>query len=736
MSRAETVAPEAAEVLRRLGRKRGGRVPYVQQLEAADCGAACLAMVAAFHGRVVSLDAARAAAGVNRGTDAQGIMRGAEQLGLRGRGLRLEPSDLHHLRRASILHWDLNHFVVLDRVRRRAIDIVDPAYGRRSVPLDRFSKHFTGVALEFEPSEGFVSTPPGRSKVWQYLGHLFKQPALILRVLVTTIALRVFALALPVLTAMVVDRVVPRGDYDLLVVVGGGVAAVLAFQIMASLIRAHLLIELRTKLDTRMTFGFVSHLLSLPYAFFNRRSAGDLLLRVASNTQIRDLLTSSLLSTLLDGTLAIGYLAMLILLSPVLAAVTGIAGGLQVIVLLLARHRYAALIAQDLESQARAHSYLVQMLVGIETLKLAGAEDRALEQWANLYVDELNVALSRSRLSALLDSINSFLQSAAPLILLGTGAMLVLEGKLGLGKMLATTALATGFLTPLSSLVQSSLQLQMLGSYVERIDDVLATEPEQHRAGTVAPPRLSGAIELHRVSFRYGPNDPLVVRDVTLRIEPGSTVAIVGRSGSGKSTLAALLLGLHRPTEGRIIYDGYDLTELDHKLLRQQLGMVPQSPFIFSGSIRANIALTDPSLAFDRVVAAAKKASIDEDIRQMAMGYETIVADGGATLSGGQRQRLALARALVHDPAVLVLDEATSSLDATSERVVMETLRGLRATRIIIAHRLSTIVRADLIVVLQDGRCVESGTHDELVRKRGAYAALVADQTFGSEAGA
>jgi ABC-type bacteriocin/lantibiotic exporter with double-glycine peptidase domain len=212
----------------------------------------------------------------------------------------------------------------------------------------------------------------------------------------------------------------------------------------------------------------------------------------------------------------------------------------------------------------------------------------------------------------------------------------------------------------------------------------------------------------------------------------GELVAIVGRSGSGKSTLAALLLGLHRPTEGRIIYDGYDLTELDHKLLRQQLGMVPQAPFIFSGSIRANIALTDPSLAFDRVVAAAKKASIDDDIRQMAMGYETIVADGGATLSGGQRQRLALARALVHDPAVIVLDEATSSLDATSERVVMDNLRGLRATRIVIAHRLSTIVRADLIVVLQDGRCVESGSHDELVRKGGAYAALVADQTFAT----
>jgi ABC-type bacteriocin/lantibiotic exporter with double-glycine peptidase domain len=281
--------------------------------------------------------------------------------------------------------------------------------------------------------------------------------------------------------------------------------------------------------------------------------------------------------------------------------------------------------------------------------------------------------------------------------------------------------------------MQSALQLQMLGSYVDRIDDVLAAEPEQRRSGTVAPPRLTGAIEVHHVSFKYGPNDPLVVRDVTLEVKPGSTVAIVGRSGSGKSTLAALLLGLHRPTEGRIVYDGYDLAEIDHKLLRAQLGMVPQAPFIFSGSIRLNIALTDPSLPLDRIVAAARRAGIDDDIRAMAMGYDTIVSDGGSTLSGGQRQRLALARALVHDPAVLLLDEATSSLDATTERAVMDNLRALRATRIVIAHRLSTIVRADQIVVLQDGRVVEVGRHEDLVRKQGPYAALVADQTFTVE---
>jgi len=730
----DQVDPNVASALSRLGGKRKRRVPYVQQMEAADCGAACLAMVLGYWGKSVSLDRVRSAAGTNRGTDALGIVRAAEQFGMRGRGVQLEIPDMHYLPPGSILHWGFNHFVVLDRVRRKTVDIVDPGYGRRRVPMDRFRRYFTGVALIFEPAEDFQATPAGRSKSLRYLVQLLKQPGLITRVFVTSVALRLLALALPVLTAMVVDRVVPRGDHSLLFIVALGIGGVLAFQMLSSIIRAHLLLDLRTRLDTRMTLGFLAHLLSLPYAYFNRRSAGDLMMRVGSNAQIRELVTSGMLSTLLDGTLAIAYLALLIFLSPMLAAITAAAGCLQVIVLLLARNRYRTLMSQDLESQARSQSYLVQMLVGIETLKVAGAEDRALEHWANLYVDGLNVSLSRGRTSAVVDSLNNVLQAAAPLVLLGMGALLVIDGSLPLGTMLAATAVATGFLTPLASLVQSTLQLQMLGSYIERIDDVIQTEPEQRRGATVMPPKLTGEIELHRVSFRYGPADPLVVRDVSLRIDAGSTIAIVGRSGSGKSTLAALLLGLHRPTEGRISYDSYDINELDHKLLRQQLGIVPQHPFVFAGSIRNNIALSDPLIPFDKVIVAARKACIDSDIRQMGMGYETIVSDGGSTLSGGQRQRIALARALIHEPAVLLLDEATSALDSTTERQVMDNLKGLRATRIVIAHRLSTVVHADSIIVMEEGRVVEIGTHEDLIVQGGAYASLVADQTFSGEA--
>lgn len=731
MSPERAVDPDLVSALRRLPGTRNRRVPHVAQMEAADCAAACLAMVVAYHGGSVRLENVRRAIGSNRGTDALGIVNAAEQLGLRGRGVRLDVEGLRYLPPATILHWDFNHFVVLDRVRRSSIDIVDPAFGRRRVPVNRFRKHFTGVALVFQVADGFVPTPAGRSRLWRYLGQLVSQRGLVSRVVVTSIALRLVALALPVLTALIVDRVVRRGDHDIIPVMGMGIAFALAFQLLSSLIRSHMFLELRTRLDVRMTLGFVSHLLALPYGYFVGRSPGDLLLRVASNTHIRDLLTSSTLSTLLDGALALGYFVLLLLLSPALGMIAMAAGGIQLLVLLLSRRHYAHLTSQDLETQARAHSYLVQMLVGIETLKITGAENRALEQWTNLYVDELNVALRRSRLTAVMDATNSMLQTAGPLVLIAVGAHLVLSEELSLGTMLAAAALAAACLAPLGELAQSALQLQMLGSYVERIDDILTAEPEL-RKEAVPPPRLTGAIELRKVSFRYGPSDPFVVNDISLTIEPGSMVAIVGRSGSGKSTLAALLLGLYRPTEGRILYDGYDLVELDSRRLRQQLGVVSQRVFLFSGSIRTNLALSDPLAPFERIVAAARRAFIDEDIRAMPMGYETILADGGASISGGQRQRLALARALLHEPAIILMDEATSSLDATTERAVMFNLADLHATRIVIAHRLSTIASADQIIVMEDGRIVDRGTHDQLLARRSEYASLVEAQTFGA----
>jgi ABC-type bacteriocin/lantibiotic exporter with double-glycine peptidase domain len=703
-------------------------VPYVPQVEAADCGAACLAMVVRYWGGDGRLDRVRAVVGSARdGVDALTLLRSGEALGLRGRGVRLELDDLRDLPAASILHWEFNHFVVFERVTRRGVVIVDPGHGRRVVPFARVGRSFTGVALVFEPAAPLERGAPMRRPIARYLDLLLGQRGLLARVLTISLLLRLLALAVPICTGLVVDRVVPRGDRDLLPILAVGLGGVLVAQLLAHLVRSYLLLELRTRLDTRMTLGFLDHLVALPYDFFQRRSAGDLMMRVAGNTAIRERLTTALLSTLLDGALVLLYLGLVVALSPRIAAIALGLAALQIVVYLAARRQVGDLMASDLESQARAQSYLAQLLQGIESLKVAGAERQAVGHWSELYLAGLDVALARGRLDALIGALRGVLTVAGPLVLLGVGAALVLDGQLSLGTMLAVNGMAVGFLLPLDALVEAALSVASLRGYAERLDDVLATEPEQPEAG-VAPPRLRGDIELRDVSFRYSANGPLVVRDIDLDVPAGAMIAIVGRSGSGKSTLAKLLLGLHRPTEGRVRFDRHDLTGLDLRALRRQLGVVPQHPHVFAGSIRDNIALTAPGVSHDQVVAAARRACIDDDIRALAMGYDTPMADGGATLSGGQRQRIALARALVHQPAILLLDEATSSLDAVTERAVMDGLAELACTRIVIAHRLSTIATADLIMVMEDGALVEYGTHHELLGRGGAYHALVAGQ--------
>jgi ABC-type bacteriocin/lantibiotic exporter with double-glycine peptidase domain len=708
--------------------KRAPAVPYVQQLTATECGAACLAMVLGFHGKSVAVDKIRETTGVDRnGTTAASIVDAARWFGLRGRGVSVDIGDLEYLEPATILHWEFRHFVVFERLRADSVDIVDPALGRRRVPMDEFRGSFTGVALLFEPAEDFEKTPRG-SLVWRYVGQILGQSRLLTRIVVTSLMVQLFLLGVPLLTGALVDRVVPRGDEHLLTVLAAGLLGMVAFHWLASLIRSHLLLHLRTYLDARMTLGFLDHMTDLPYDFFQRRSAGDLMMRLNSNATIRELLTSGALSGLLDGALAVLYLVILFVASAKIGLLVVVLAILQIGIFVFTRRRQHDLNAQSLSAQAKSQGYQVEMLAGMETLKSVGGEQRAAAHWASLFVDTLNVSLDRGRLAANIDAFAGTLRMASPLLILAYGALLVLDGDLSLGTMLGLNAVAAGFLGPLANLVTTATQLQLLGSYLERIDDVMKTPPEQDRAKVRLAPPLKGHITLERVSFRYGPAAPLVVNDVSVDIQPGPFVAIVGRSGSGKSTLARLLVGLYAPTSGRILYDGMDLAELEVRSLRRQMGIVPQVPFLFGQSLRANIALTDPNLPLEDVVAAARLAHVHDDVIAMPMGYETLLLDGGASLSGGQRQRVALARALVHRPAVLLLDEATSALDAVTEAQVQQSLATLRSTRIVIAHRLSTVVNADLILVMQDGHLVEHGTHTLLLARGGAYATLVGAQ--------
>jgi ABC-type bacteriocin/lantibiotic exporter with double-glycine peptidase domain len=719
--------PERFPALLNLGRRR--RIPYVQQLSAMECGAACLTMLLAYHGKNVPLEEVRATCAVDRdGVSALTLMNAANLYGLRGRAVKVELEELELLDAGAILHWQFSHFVVFERLRRDSVDIVDPALGRRRIPLVEFGKQFTGIALMLEPGEGFVPAERHRNHLWPAVQAVLGKTRLLPRILVTSLLVQLAALAVPMLTAQLVDQVVPRSDERLLAVLGAGVVSMVIFELVATLVRAHLLLHLRTLVDARMTLGFLDHLTNLPYSYFQLRSAGDLMMRLNSNSTVREILTAGVLSGLLDGFMVTIYLGIMLWLSPLLALVVVLCGTLNLSVYLFSRRKQRDLSARSLQTESRSQSYQVELLTSMETLKAMGAEQRAVTHWSGLFADVLNASLDRGRLAATVESLTSALRLAAPLGILGSGALMVLAGHLSLGQMLAFQALAVGFLNPLTKLVDTALQLELLGRYLERINDVLDTPAEQERASARRAHKLSGHITLDRVSFRYGPLAPAVVQELSAQIHPGQFVAIVGRSGAGKTTLAHLLIGLYRPTAGKILFDGVELAELDLRAVRQQIGIVTQTHHLFGATIRDNIALSDPSLPLSAVMEAAKLADIHDDIMAMPLGYHSVLVDRGASISGGQRQRLALARALVHKPAILLLDEATSALDAVSEARIHRALGELRCTRIVIAHRLSTVRRANLILVLDEGRVVEAGSHQDLLGAGGLYAQLVAAQ--------
>ncbi len=715
---------------------RGTRIPYVQQNTAADCGAACLAMVLGYHGRHVRLDSLRETMGTGRdGVNALSLVQAARRFNLRGRGVTLEVADLDYVPPASILHWSFDHFVVYEGREGELIKLVDPALGPRRVSREEFGHNFTGVALIFEPMETFTTGREATRPVWSYVRRVLARSGLLTRILLLTAMAQVVGLGLPVLTGILVDRVIPRGDIGLMQILALGFGGLLVFNFLLSYLRAFLLLHLRTELDARMTLDFLEHLFDLPYPFFQVRSAGDLILRLNSNAAVREIITSSALSGALDSVMLLSYLLLLLVLSPLLGGLVLLLALLRVAVFLASRHRIQDLMTENLAKEARSHGYQVQMFTGIETLKAAGAEPRALEHWSHLFVDVLNVNIRRGRLDALVQAIIGSLTFASPLVVLLAGGWLVVEGRLSLGTMLALSALATGFLTPLSSLVSTALSFQQLGSYVERLDDVLSTPREQDPDKVVRAHRLQGSIRCEDVTFQYAANLPPAVENISLEVAPGQMVAIVGRSAAGKTTLANLMLGLYRPTRGRVLYDGSDLTGLDARSVRSQLGVVTQHTHLFGGTILDNIAFASPDLTRDAVETAAKLAHIHDEIMAMPLGYGTVLAEGGLSLSGGQRQRIALARALARNPAILFLDEATSSLDAELEAKIQADLVEAGCTRIVIAHRLSTVRDADLIVVLDKGRLVEQGTHTALVQANGLYAQLVSAQTARSAAG-
>jgi ATP-binding cassette, subfamily B, bacterial len=709
---------------------RWRRVPVMLQMNSVECGAACLAMMLNYYGRKTTISECREICQPGRdGLSALMIARAARHFGLRVKAYSTEPENFKYLPLPAIVHWQFQHFLIVEQWAPEKIEVVDPSGGRRALSGQEFNDGFTGVVLTMEPGTQFERRRRPVKHSWRsYIHYVLTMPGLyvmLAQVLGASLLVQLLGLVFPLFTKILIDDILPHRMTGILTMVGLGLGVIILSQAVIAYLRSILLIYLQARLDTRLMLGFFEHTLSLPFRFFQQRNSGDLLMRLSSNATIREVLTSQSISVILDGAFVIGYLAILLHQEITYGIIVLVLGFIQIAVLLGTTRKIHRLNEMDLAAQAESQSYLVEALTGLATLKANGAEVRALEHWSDLFFKQLNVSIKRSHLSAVISAGLGTLRAFSPVILLWVGAHFVLNGSMSLGMMLALNALATSFLSPLASLVSTGQQLQTVAAHLDRITDVIEAAPEQNPESVQFAPTLKGGIVVKGVSFHYDAEAPPVLQNISFTVRPGQKVALVGPTGSGKSTLALLLLGFYTPTAGHILYDGIPLHDLEYRSLRSQFGVVLQEPFLFSGSIRQNIAFHNPGLSLEEIVEATKVAAIDAEIAQMPMGLETVLAEGGIGLSGGQRQRLAIARAIVHQPKILLLDEATSHLDTRTEQQVECNLNGLACTRVVIAHRLSTICDADHILVLDRGRIVEQGTHGELLAAKGYYASFV-----------
>ena len=714
------------------GKSKAAKVPVVMQMEALECGAACLAMVLAYYGKWMPLEQVRVDCGVSRdGSKAGNVMKAARSYGLEAKGYRMGLEAVKGISAfPCIIHWNLNHFVVLCGFRGNHACINDPARGSVKVTMDEFDKAFTGIVMVFAPTENFEPDGKRTSTLAFARKRLPGAGAAMVFVMLTSIIGYVFTLLNPAFSRFFMDRLLTGENSELLTPFIALVAAVSLLQVFVTAIRAVYSLKINGKMAVVGSGSFMWKVLKMPMEFFSQRMAGDLLTRHKANETIAEQLVNTLTPLALSAVMMVFYLVVMLRYSPLLTLVGLVSILINIVMSRVISEKRVNITRVQTRDAGKLMSATVSGIRMVETIKASGAENGYFQRWAGYQASVNEQNTKYTRLNQYLGFIPAFITTLANALVLVLGIWLCMRGEFTLGMVTAFQSFLASFLSPAMTLVTAGQTLQEMRTQMERVQDVMEYPEDPYFSDAPVSEdedydKLTGAVELRNVTFGYSKLDPPLIENFSLNLKPGGRVALVGASGCGKSTISKLISGLYLPWGGEILFDGKPISEIDRAVFTGSVAVVDQDIILFNDTIANNIKMWDDSIEDFEVILAARDAQIHDDIMARPGGYQGKITEGGRDLSGGQRQRLEIARVLAQDPHIVIMDEATSALDARTEYEVTNAVKERGVTCIIIAHRLSTIRDCDEIIVLDHGKVVERGTHEELFKKGGYYTELI-----------
>jgi ATP-binding cassette, subfamily B, bacterial HlyB/CyaB len=710
--------------------------PFIRQYDQMSCGTTCLMMIAKYYGKFFSSSRLRELAYVDRsGSSLANLASAAEQIGFTTRGMKLDYEKLMSVTHPCIIHWQGYHYVVVYRITGDEVWVADPALGLRKYKKNYFMENWTGIALILEPTPEFKKQEEDISSIRNFLQFVMPYRTILFEILTASIILNLFGLTTPIFTQNVIDKVILHNNMSLLNIMLIGMLIVIIFRFLVDILRQYLIVHTSMKIDLRMLIAFYKHMLALPLGYYKVRKIGDFIARFGENMKIRNFLTNTALTLVLDTILIIVYLSMMFYYNVTMAALVLLLVPVYAGITLTFTPMLKRLNIDSFQAHSDSDSHLIESINAIDAVKAMNAEYPTRWKWEDKFIKSLNIDFRLFNTSMYFNSLGNFVGLLSSTLILWYGAHKVMQNVLTVGELMAFMALVGSVLTPINRIITSWDQVQQTLVSVDRLNDVFSARAEQPETSEdpsgIVLREPKGEIVFDKVFFRYGgQEDPYILSNISLKIDPGKSLAVVGRSGSGKTTLVKLISKFYDINEGKITIDGIDIKNINLNNLRQTVGFVLQENFIFNGTIRENISMNDPQETMAKVIEAATLANAHDFISGLGPGYETKVGESGLQLSGGQKQRIAIARVLYRNSKIIIFDEATSSLDTESEQAIQKNMNTILKdkTSIIIAHRLSTVRNADKIAVIDNGEIVESGTHDELMEHRGLYHYLVHQQ--------